>query len=76
MTNRAHDVHVGDRITYLASTPATWRGLCRHGTVVANPISDPYTAVVWIPTQPDESAEDTEPTWVRHDRVVDVASVE
>ncbi|MBB3665642.1 MULTISPECIES: hypothetical protein [Prauserella salsuginis group] len=80
MIERANDIGVGDRVTYLpGGAPATRHCLQQnvghekvvHGHVVAPPVPDPYTAVVWLPTRPDGAADDVEPTWVRHDRVVD-----
>ncbi|MFC4003261.1 hypothetical protein ACFS2C_15800 [Prauserella oleivorans] len=71
MTKGAGEILVGDRVTYFTSSPSSG-GLCRHGKVVAPPIADPYTAILWVPTRPDGAADDTEPTWVRHDRVVDI----
>ncbi|WP_255375300.1 hypothetical protein [Saccharomonospora sp. CUA-673] len=46
---------------------------CVQGRVVAPPVADPYAAVVWVPTRPDGAADDVEPTWVRHDRLVEIA---
>ncbi|CAM3145103.1 hypothetical protein SAXI111661_20110 [Saccharomonospora xinjiangensis] len=74
MSKTADQIVVGDRITYLAGTPVGMEKLFRNGEVVAYPISDPYTSVLWFPTRPDEAGDDTEPVWVRHDKVVDVAS--
>lgn len=70
MTERTDAIGVGDHVTYLPGSPAGTRQ-CLQGHVVAPPVPDPYTAVVWLPTRPDGAADDTEPTWVRHDRVVD-----
>lgn len=71
MIERASDIAVGDRVTYRpCSATATRPYLVGH--VVAPPVPDPYAAVVWLPTRPDGAADDVEPTWVRHDRVVDL----
>ncbi|MCP2251406.1 hypothetical protein LY13_000134 [Prauserella aidingensis] len=76
MIERADDIGIGDRVTYLpgtATAPQTTTAprQCVQGHVVAPPVPDPYTAVVWLPTRPDGAADDIEPTWVRHDRVVE-----
>lgn len=76
VVKRPDEIHTGDRITYLSGTTAVWDGLCQQGRVVTAPIADPYTAALWFPTRPDDAGEDTEPTWIRHDRVVDVGSAE
>ncbi|KID31561.1 hypothetical protein [Prauserella rugosa] len=79
MFDRAGRVGVGDRVTYVpgcagpgSRSGAPAAGRCVLGRVVAPPVTDPYAAVVWVPTRPDGAAEDTEPTWVRHDRLVEV----
>src|SRR5690606_13486000 len=72
MSKSANQIVVGDRITYLAGTPVGMEKLFRNGKVVAFPISDPYTSVLWFPTRPDDADDETEPVWVRHDKVVDV----
>jgi hypothetical protein len=74
MIKRVDDILVGDRIMYMTGTPLAWDGMYRHGQVVANPISDPYTALLWLPTRPDDAPRDADPTWVRHDRVVEVVT--
>ncbi|WP_197319124.1 hypothetical protein [Saccharomonospora sp. NB11] len=74
MNKTADQIVVGDRITYLAGTPIGMEKLFLSGEVVAYPIVDPYTSVLWFPTRPDDAEADAEPVWVRHDKVVDVAS--
>ncbi|EHY87976.1 hypothetical protein ACWGRK_13850 [Saccharomonospora azurea] len=74
MNKTADQIVVGDRITYLAGTPIGMEKLFLSGEVVAFPIADPYTSVLWFPTRPDDAGADAEPVWVRHDKVVDVAS--
>ncbi|GAA1192378.1 hypothetical protein [Prauserella alba] len=79
MIERPDDIGLGDRVTYLPGGAAATRHRVHehldesvvHGHVVAPPVSDPYAAVVWLPTRPDGAADDAEPTWVRRDRVVD-----
>ncbi|PXY22614.1 hypothetical protein [Prauserella muralis] len=74
MDARHPELAVGDRVTYTAGRRSDWTRACRRGCVAATPVFDRYTTTWWVPVQPDGAAEDTEPKWVRRDRIVDVAT--